>query len=166
MVKYYYNEFRYTIKMYISFFKNIWMFRKPLCEFKWWDSYSLLYFMKIGINNIANGIETKGSEVDETRFVKIVKMRRAIQILSNQLSDFAYIELAEKECGEIFHEEFKFVPVPDNSELFRMEDSISEEKSKHNSKVLEYSCKLEDNEWNELFEILKDTNNGLKSWWD
>lgn len=165
MVKYYYNEFRETIKTCINFFKNIWMFRKPLCEFKWWDNYTLLHFMKIGISDMANGIETKGSEVNETRMVKIAKMRRAIQILSNELDD-SYIELAQKDCGELVHSEFKFVPLPDNYELFTLEDNLSEEESKHNSKVFEYSHKLENDEWNELFEILKDTNTGLKSWWD
>ena len=165
MVKYYYNEFIYTIKMCINFFKNIWMFRKPLYEFKWWDNHSLLHFMKIGISDIANGIETKGSEVNETRLIKIAKMQRAIQILSNHLDD-SYIELAEKECGELVHSEFKFVPLPDNSKLFTVEDNLTKEESKHNSKVFECSLKLENDEWNELFETLKDTNTGLKSWWD
>lgn len=165
MIKYYYNEFTYTIKMCINFFKNIWMFRKPLYKFKWWHNDGLLHFMKIGISDMANGIETKGSEVNETRLIKIAKMRRAIQILSNHLDD-SYIELAEKKCGELIHSEFKFVPLPDNSQLFTLEDNLTKEESTHNSKVFDRSHKLENDEWNELFEILKDTNNGLKSWWD
>lgn len=165
MVKYYYDEFTYTIKMCINFFKNIWMFRKPLYEFKWWDNHGLLHFMKIGINDIANSIETKGSEVNETRLIKIVKMRRAIQILSNHLDD-SYIELAEKKYGKLVNSEFKFVLRSDNSQLFTLEDNLTEKEKTHNSKIFDYSFKLENDEWNELFEILKDTNNGLKTWWD
>jgi rubrerythrin len=47
-----------------------------------------------------------------------------------------------------------------------LKDNLTKEESEHNSKVSECSLKIENDEWDELFEILKDTNTGLKSWWD
>lgn len=165
-LKHYYTEFIYQSKCLINFFKNIWRFRKPLYQFRWWDYYTLLQFMQIAIEHMADKTKTKSTEVDSTRIPKIAKMERASQILKNQLNDYVYMDMAEEKCGELIHRDGDFIPLDSNPDLFTYEDNLTDEERKHNGKVFVYSAELEENEWEEFCNIIKDKETGLKSWWD
>lgn len=165
-LKHYYTEFIYQSKCLINFFKNIWRFRKPLYQFRWWDYYTLLQFMQIAIEHMADKTKTKSTEVDSTRIPKIAKMERASQILKNQLNDYVYMDMAEEKCGELIHRDGDFIPLDSNPDLFTYEDNLTDEERKHNGKVFVYSAELEEKEWEEFCNIIKDKETGLKSWWD
>ena len=138
-----YAIFRYKIPM---FFENIWFFRKQLWEFRSWDySYNLRLFGR-SLEKTVHTIEHHGQEVEIARMKKVTKMKRAIEIM-NSFSESNYTERAEQELGEI-----------KNLGGWMEGREDSPEESEHNRKVFELSRKIEDNEWNELWEILKGQN--------
>lgn len=164
-----YYFFKYDLP---TFFKNIRLFRKALWKYRWYDSQFLLIFLRIGIEHMADKVEKRGHEVDETRLKKVAKMREASSILRN-IEEDSYMELAEKQLG---------VEV-DSTYLFEREEP--EEVRENNRKIFERASKMEEEEWDKLFKILKgqtskayrdcktlkDTNKvfdgtGLKTWWD
>ncbi len=49
---------------------------------------------------------------------------------------------------------------------FTYEDNLTDEERKHNGEVFAYSAELEESEWEEFCNIIKDKKTGLKSWWD
>ena len=122
--------------------------------------------MQIAIEHMADKTKTKSTEVDSTRIPKIAKMERASQILKNQLNDYVYMDMAEEKCGELIHRDGDFIPLDSNPDLFTYEDNLTDEERKHNGKVFVYSAELEENEWEEFCNIIKDKETGLKSWWD
>ena len=165
-LKYYYTEFIYQVKCLINFFKNIWRFRKPLYQFRWWDYYTLLQFMQIAIEHMGNRTLAKSNEVISTRIPKIAKMERASQILKNQLNDYVYMDMAEEKYGKLIDKDGDFIPLEGNPDLFTYEDKLTDEEREHNSKVFLYSAELGETEWEEFCNIIKDKETGLKSWWD
>jgi hypothetical protein len=140
-----------------------------------------------------------GMEVWESRGKKVAKMQRAIQILKN-INDDNYIEMAEAELGEIIHHPWEFEEAEDtidnpisgkNEKFYKLVDKDTDEEREHNRKVYDRTHELEEQEWNELFEILKGQNykeyhdtlseeekknpnnynewfdgSGLRGWWD
>lgn len=146
-----YSLFRYDLP---RFFKNIWRFRKGLWNHYWFDHHGTLRFLEIGLTDMADRIEKDGMEVDSSRLKKVAKMRRAIELIKNYNED-NYIEMAEKELGEIVLHEWKFEDVEDKPGYSRLVDNDTEEEKEHNRKVFERAHEIEENEWNELFTILK-----------
>jgi hypothetical protein len=141
------------------FLKNIWRFRKALWNHYWWDHHGTLMFMEIGLDNMATNLETKGLEVDESRLKKVAAMKRAVQLIKNYNQD-RYIEMAEAELGEIIHHEWNFVPVEGKDDLFQIEDQDTPEEKAHNRKVFDRTREIEEQEWAELWLILKGQDNG------
>jgi hypothetical protein len=173
-----YDLFRRDIPRFI---KNIWLFRKGLWNYHWWDNHGVLIFVEKGLIDMSNNVEKHGIEVDIPRLLKVVAMRRAAQIIQNQNND-VYLEMAENKLGEIIHHEWEFEPVPDKPGFSQLVDNKTEEERKHNRKVFDYAREIEKEEWDELFHLLKgqdytkfdkdiDWNkqfdgSGLKGWWD
>jgi len=173
-----YELFRYDLP---QFFKNVWRFRSALCNHYWWDYSGSLEFLLISLTHMSDNIEKHGSEVTESRLKKVGKMRRAVQLIKNYKEDL-YLEMAEKELGEIFYYDIEFEPVPDKPGFTQMIDKDTPEEKEHNMKVYKRAREIEKQEWNELFQILKgqdyskfnkktDWNEqfdgtGLKGWWD
>jgi hypothetical protein len=179
MIKLYYIILKDKIRSWKNFIKNIWLFRKELTDFHWWDYSGLIQFMNTGINEMVNGIENKGSEIKSTKMKKVDKMRRACEILQNHIDD-NYTTMAENILGKLYDSEIKFVPLEDRPDLFRYEDGLTEEQSEHNLKVFLKSRELEVKEWEEFCEIIKGQGDffeqdsweeefdgsGLKNWWN
>ena len=173
-----YELFRYDLP---RFFKNIWRFRKALWNHYWFDHHGTLMFLETGLSHISDNVEKYGNEINESRLKKIDAMRRTVQIIQNYNND-SYIEMAEKELGEIVLREWEFEPVPDRPNLSRLVDNETEEEKAHNKKVYERASEIEEQEWNELFELLKGQDyknfdkeidwykqfngSGIKNWWD
>lgn len=174
-----YHMLKDKIQSQINFIKNIWLFRKALTDFYWWDYGGLIQFMNTGINEIACGIENKGNETHATKSKKIIKMRRACEILQNQMDD-NYTKMAENIVGKLYDYELKFIRLEDNPELFSVEDGLTEEQRNHNLNVFFKSRELEVKEWEEFCDIIKGQDDfteednyeekfdgsGLKNWWD
>jgi len=164
---------RFLFRDLPNFFKNIWKFRKALWTHQWWDYSGTLDFLQIAVGDIANGIEKKGIEVEDSRMKKVAKMRRVVEIIKNIRED-RYFDIVEKELGRgLYNNHFDFEPFVDKS---------SEEEKKFNREFFERVAILEEMEWRELLEILKGQDlkrfdkekdfdeefdgSGLRSWWD
>lgn len=170
--------FRYDIP---RFFKNIWTFRRALWNHYWFDHHGILMFLETGLTHISDNVEKHGLEIDETRLKKVASMRRAVQLIKNYHEDL-YIEMAEKELGNLVLRDWEFEPVLDKPEHFQLVDKDTPEEKEHNKKVFERAREIEEQEWNEFIEILKgqdytkfddkiDWNkqfdgSGLRGWWD
>jgi len=146
-----YELFRYDLP---RFFKNVWTFRKALWSHYWFDHHGTLKFLEIGLTNISDTVEKYGNEVDGPRLKKVAAMRRAIELIKNYNQD-NYIQMAEKELGELVHHDWEFEPVEDKPGYSRLVDKDTDEEKIHNRKVFERAHEIEEQEWNELFKILK-----------
>ena len=146
-----YSLFRYGLP---RFFKNVWTFRKALWSHYWFDHHGTLKFLEIGLTNLSDTVEKYGNEVDGPRLKKVAAMRRAIELIKNY-NESNYIEMAESELGPLALHEWEFEPVPDKPEYSRIIDRDTEEEKIHNRKVFDRAHEIEEQEWNELFQILK-----------
>lgn len=154
-----YETIRYKIPM---FFKNIYKFRQVLWEHRWWDYRFTITTLRTSLEIMEKGMHN-GMEIWESRGKKVAKMQRAIQILRN-IEDDNYIEMAEAELGEIIHHPWEFEETGDttdnpmgekNEKLYRLVDKETDEEKEHNRKVFDRTRELEEQEWNELWQILK-----------
>ena len=173
-----YELFRYDLP---RFFKNVWTFRKALWSHYWFDHHGTLKFLEIGLTNTSDTIEKYGNEVDGPRLKKVAAKRRAIELIKNYNQD-NYIEMSEKELGEIVHHDWEFEPVEDKPGYSRLVDKDTDEEKIHNRKVFDRAREIERQEWDELFTILKGQDytkfdkdvdwdeqfdgSGIKGWWD
>ena len=147
----FYEFFRYNLPKFLG---NLWFFRKQLWQFRSWDySFNLQIFAR-SLEKTVETIEFHGFEVDTTRLKKVEKMKRVIQLIHNVRTD-SYIEMAEKELGELKHFDWNFEPVQDNPDLYQLIDTNNKEENEHNKKVYKLADEIEAQEWTELFTILK-----------
>ena len=146
-----YSLFRYDIPRFI---KNVWKFRKPLADHYWWDHHAMLKFMEVGFDDMAEKIEKHGLEVDISRLKKVKAMKRAAELIRNYNQDL-YIEMAEKELGKVVLHDWEFEEAEDKPGYSRLVDKETEEEKDHNRKVFERAREIGEQEWNELWRILK-----------
>lgn len=173
-----YDLFRYDIPRFV---KNFWRFRKNLWNFRWYDYSYSLNMLRTSLQIMADNIETKGYEVDVSRLKKVAKMRRAIKIIDN-MNGIEYISMAEKEIGLLHDTDWEFIP--EGTEHYSIKDNLSEKEKEHNNKVYKRSTEIEQEEWEELWTILKGQRHeeyknsknktwdewfdgsGMNTWWD
>lgn len=135
-----YEVFRYKLPM---FFKNIWYFRKELWRFRGWDyTFNLQMFART-LEKTVHTLEFYGNEIESTRNKKIQKIKRVIEIINN-IDESRYIDLAEKELGELKNRGGWFDDVEDTPE-----------EKEHNKKVFDRSTELEKQDYEELWQILR-----------
>ena len=164
------------------FFRNLWMFRKDLYNYRWYSGQNaVLPFMKTALTDMADKIDKRGWEVEHSKSKKLDKMVRAAYLMERFIED-DFLELAEKELGEVICHGFNFEPVPDKPGYSRMIDKETDEEKEHNSKVFDRAREIEEQMWTELWTIIqgqdytkfdKDTDwdkqfdgSGLRGWWD
>jgi hypothetical protein len=135
-----------------TFFGNIWKFRKELYNHQWWDYRYTLEMLYRSLVIMEKELSVKGIENWPHREKKIIKIRRAIELLDNRLGD-NYVEQAEKELGELIHRDWEFEPTEDGN--YRLKDTETKEESDHNRKVFKLSSTIDDREWRELWNIFK-----------
>ena len=153
----FYALFRYNIA---HFLKNIWRFRKELWSHAWWDYRFTLNMLERSLTIMEKGMSEKGMEVSETREPKVMKMRRALELLKNSRED-NFIDRAEQELGELILSEWQF-ELLENGNHKLIEDE-SEQDKEHNHKVYQRARQIEEKEWKELWKIV---NGDLRGWWD
>lgn len=139
-----------------GFFKTIWLFRKALWNFAWWDYRYSLEMFQTSLKIMAPRFEKYGLEVDESRLAKVQKMRRAIDLMQNFMDD-NFIEQAEKEVGEVIHYPWEFEEVEDKPGFSRLVDKETEEEKEHNRKVFKRADEIEEHQWQELWDIMRGT---------
>ena len=161
---------RYDIPL---FFKNVWRFRKELYNHQWWDYRFHLEMMYRSLSIMERGMSKNGMEVRETRNVKLIMMRRALELLKHKLDD-DYIQRAELELGELTHKSIEFEPI-EGSDSYRLVDTDTPAEKKHARKVYKRARVIEDVEWKELWDIFKGKKfttwekydgSDLRGWWD
>ena len=158
-----------------NFIKNVWIFRKSLTNFYWYNMDSTMLFIRDGLNHSIPLFEERGNEIESSKKLKIYKMRRLKWLLDN-MEDHNYIEQAEKELGKLFHEPMIFKPIENMPDYYEMVSSLNPEQELHNGKVYDLATKLEEQQWNEIMEILKGNSilnwerdfngNGIQNWWN
>ena len=134
-----YEVFRYKIPM---FFENIWFFRKELWRFRSWDYTFNLMMLSRSLEKTVHTLEFHGWEIEETKIKKVEKIKRVIEIIKS-LDESNYIKRAEDQIGELRGVEF-----------WENKEDTPEDKE-HNKKVFDLSTQIENDEWEELFNILK-----------
>jgi hypothetical protein len=156
------------------FFKNIWRFRKELASHEWWDYRYTLEMLHRSLSIMVVKLEKDGIEEDVSRGKKVVKIKRALELLKHKLDD-DYTERIEAEYGELILHDWEFEDLGDGTS--RLIDNDTPAERKHNRIVFKEAHKLEDKEWIELWNILKgtkysktwgDTFDGtdMRGWWD
>jgi len=178
---------RYNIP---NFFKNLWMFRKVLYNYRWYAGHSaILPFLETALTDMSNKMYVYGHEEEVSRLKKIAKMRRAVEI-TQRFNQYNFIDLAELELGSLHEFDYSFKSSKDHPGCFEFVDNMGEVESAHNSKVYARSQEIEAEMWIELWEIIKgqdvseykkildskkkDPNSwnkwfdgsGLRGWWD
>lgn len=101
--------------------------------------FTLLELSKVSLSRLLKYME-KGHEIEETRLPKIQNIKRSIELIDHFLED----NYAER-CGWKFNESKLFEPPTES-----------------NDKAIKESFVLREQEWNELFNLLKQ----IRSWWD
>ena len=167
----FYALFRYDIP---HFLKNIWRFRKELWSYDWWDYRFTLNMLERSLTIMEKGMSERGIEVSETREPKIKKMQRALELLKNSRED-NFIDRAEQELGELKLSDWQFELLENGNH--RLIDDESESDKEHNLKIYQRARQIENDEWNEMWEIFKGTKyskkygkkydgTDLRGWWD
>jgi hypothetical protein len=166
----------------LNLFNNLWKFRKALWHHRWYDYSGTLHFMEISIRDISKNVKDRGNEVGHSRMKKVDKMNRAVEILMN-IRESNYFDLVESEMGRRYNsKKFEFIPCEDNPNYYELVDYDTDEEKEFNDKYFSRVVELEEQEWAELWEILKgqdytkfDKNkdwdnqfngSGLRGWWD
>ena len=149
-------NFKYGFKNLRRFFWIVWKYRG-------WDySYNLL-LLKRGLEVY---LTFPNYEVDEDRIPKENDIKRAIQIINN-IDKHPYITMSEKELGEIVNVGMNFKELEDKDEngdnFYEWVDDRTQEEKDHSSKVHKRADEIEKNEWNELFNMMRDKAQG---WWN
>jgi len=155
-----YDIIRYDIWRFLT---NIWRFRKELWNHTWWDYHFTLQMLYRSISIMEKGMQN-GLEVRETRDKKIQKMQRLLYLLENKIDD-KYIDIAEKELGyDIVLHDWKFKEIDrldsDREPLYELIDKDTPEEKEKNTKIFDKAREIEEQQWNEIWEILKGKNYG------
>ncbi len=164
-----YYLFRYGLP---AFIKNIWRLRRELWSHRWWDYHFTLRILKRSLEIQEKGMTLRGREESISLERRLVKMRRAIELLQNKIED-NYIERTEEKHGKLVLKEWKFEESENGSYVLVDEDT--EEEKKHNRMIFKKAHDLEQKEWEELWEIIKGKKwkeykdydgSDLRGWWD
>jgi len=157
-----------------TFFKNIWRFRKELYQHQWWDYHYTLQMLYRSLSIMVAKLEKDGYEEDSSRLKKVKKIYRALELIKHKLDD-DYVERSEKVLGEINWMPIEYRLMNNSENLYELVDNDTPEEKEHISKVFKYASKLEDEEWVELWDILKGKEfttieefdgSDMRGWWD
>jgi len=117
-------------------------------------------------------LEKDGIEEDVSRGKKVAKITKVLELLKHKLDD-DYIQRAESELGPLSTNSFEFEKTEDGN--YRLIDNDTPAEKKHASKVFKRARVIEENEWNELWDIFKGKKfttfekfdgSDLRGWWD
>jgi mRNA-degrading endonuclease RelE of RelBE toxin-antitoxin system len=166
-----YSTIRYDIPHFI---KNIYRFRKELYSHDWWDYRFTLNMLERSLTIMENGMTEKGIEVGEMLEPKLKSMRRALELLKNSRED-NFVDRAEAELGELILSDWLFEETEDG--FHKLVDTETKKDKAHNRRIFKRAVKIEQDEWNELWNIIKGTKNSkkydsnydgtdMRAWWD
>lgn len=149
------RKFEYYKHKWYDFKRALWALRKYFrvtTKMVAWDSGSVIEMMKFQIGILADHIETRGLEVDENRLPKVEKMRKFIKLAEHYRED-DYADRCGYEDGNL-----EMVSTESGIEMVQADPDVD----RHNARVFKEAHKLQEKEWDEMIELLKD----MRSWWD
>jgi hypothetical protein len=120
---------------------------------------------------MVNKLELEGIEEDGSRMKKVIKIRRALELLKNSREQ-NFIDRAELELGELPHNPFEFEDMGDGSH--RLVDNDTPAERKLAQRIYKRARQIEEKEWKELWGIFKGTyktwenfdGTDMRGWWD
>jgi hypothetical protein len=119
-------------------------------------------------------LEKDGIEEDGSRMKKVIKIKRALELLKHKLDD-DYVDRAELELGELSYKPIRFEPVEGKEGLFSLVDDDTADEKRHAKKVFKRARVIEETEWKELWDIFKGKKfttienydgSDMRGWWD
>ena len=84
---------------------------------QWWDYRFTLEMLYRSLSIMVVKLEKDGIEEDSSRGKKVVKIKRALELLKYKLDD-DYISRAENELGELSHNPIDFEPIEGKEGLY------------------------------------------------
>ena len=151
--KYFWKDLYYETKWSLwGIFKYINITRKM----RPWDYIYILDMLQFQLTILKNNIEN-GNEVFDNRYNKIKDIQRTIDLINNKLNQNYIDRLPIKPSW--YNYDGKIQINRDHS----TEEIIMD------SKIMDVAYKLEEDEWNELWDTIKKGNHyesGIDSWWD
>ena len=140
-----------------KFFKVVWEWRS------WDNAYNLNLYAKSLELYLEQSPYSPALEIDKTRIPKERNMKRVVELIKNR-NDDNYIERVEEEMGRDVNYGFSFKEIKgDNGEkMYEMLDHATEEEKEFRTKVYKRVDELTRDEWNELWDIIRDDSQG---WW-
>lgn len=140
-------DLKWAIRNLIKYFKIV-------AEMRPWDSAYILLMMQFQFNILYKHLRNNSIEIEEDLNPKLTKMKRVLELLQHIKDD----DFADR-CGYIYSS-IKTVDAEEGfSELIFDE---SPEVKDQNTRALKESHELEEKEWDELFELMKD----MRRWWE
>jgi hypothetical protein len=160
MRKIYYKleDFYYDVKNGVP---NLFRYFKAVWQMRSWDYIYTLRMLQFNLKELSQTI-ADGNVIQEHKDIKVKDIQRCIELIENMNED-NYTD----RCGKLSER--------DDNDLFKTNekghwvDSRTEEEQKHDSKIYADAHKLENEEWDELWNIIKgidDNRRGMLSWWD
>lgn len=150
-------QLKLSLKYFRRFFYKIWWFRGS-------DRGYTLNLLETALEEHLRVISSEGvegfDEVEEFRIPKEEAIKRCLVILRNMDEDNY-----DERCGFDQNYEFYFTPVEGKEELSQLHTTATDEQNEHNRNVLKEAFALEQAEMDELCDILRNPDHGLKTWW-
>jgi hypothetical protein len=145
------DRVRYDIP---NFLRNAWLYRAELTHTYDWDGTGTLKFTKAHLERVADYLETKGHEIEDSRLKKVKMIRRAVELIDLHLEE-RFTDWAELEMGEkLFDSQIYFERIA-GSDLSEMKDRLTPEEKAHNGRIYRRADEIAKETWQELFEILR-----------
>jgi hypothetical protein len=146
---------KYGIRNLYRYFSIIWNHRD-------YDSTHILKIFKFNLELLRKKMREDSYEVEEDLSLKLKDIDRVIEILDNIINDKHY------ETSAFIYKGLDFEELADGN--FLMKNNLTKDEEEYNTSVTKGIIKIEQEEWDELFLILKEGKNypnikAMQSWW-
>lgn len=137
-----------------NFLRNAWCYRHALTNTFDWDSLSGMRITAAHLSRVADYLETKGHDSEESRLKKVKMIRRAVELIDLHLEE-KFIDWAEAEMKETLFDSQIYFEKIEGSDLSHMKDRLTEDERAHNGRIYKRAQEIAKETWLELFEILR-----------
>lgn len=171
------GKLQYTRFHYLNWWKFKWIiwalfnYFKIVIKMRPWDYSYVLQMMKFQLELLKKEIE-RGCELEIHKKIKIRDINRVCEIIDHTFEPSYYIDFYENKYGEI---NCNFELIDSDEEGYKeLNDLRTVQEKELHTLIYKSADKLEQKEWNELINILRDGNYvkkrrkfkaGMKSWW-
>ena len=137
-----------------NFLRNTWVFRAELTRTFDWDAMTSLRLMKAHLGRVADYLEKNGLLVEDSRFKKVEKIRRAIALMDLHLEE-RFIDWAEEDLEEKLVDRGIYFEKQEDGDYSVMKDRLTDSERDHNGRIYARAQEIATETWMELFEIIR-----------